>query len=57
MKLRKELWFGFTLMALIIAAALGMLSASRRSPTATSDCSCCRWWWWRSCWAFPPPSR
>lgn len=25
MKLRKELWFGFTLMALIIAAALGML--------------------------------
>ena len=25
MKLRKELWFGFTLMALMIAAALGML--------------------------------
>ncbi len=25
MKLRKELWFGFTRMALIIAAALGML--------------------------------
>ena len=25
MKIRKELWFGFVLMALIVAAAIGML--------------------------------
>ena len=29
MKIRKELWFGFVLMGLIVAAAVGMLSLQR----------------------------
>jgi cytochrome oxidase assembly protein ShyY1 len=39
MKIRKELWFGFALMALIIAG--GAVHAAERAqdrPTATSAC-------------------
>ncbi len=39
MKIRKELWFGFALMALLIAGALYIfLTCARRSRAATSAC-------------------
>ena len=38
-KLRKELWFGFILMGLIIAAALGMLiTAPKITNPSTTFC-------------------
>jgi hypothetical protein len=38
MKIRKELWFGFSLMALIVLAALYMLLSVPRIDPATSAC-------------------
>ena len=36
MKIRKELWFGFVLMALIVAAAIGMLGNAILSDSIVS---------------------
>jgi len=38
MKIRKELWFGFALMALLIAGALYIFLSPRRSRVAISAC-------------------
>ena len=38
MKIRKELWFGFILMGLILLGIAVMLLRAGQSPTATSGC-------------------
>ena len=41
-KIRKELWFGFSLMAMIVIAVVVLHALGPPAPTATSGCSCSR---------------
>jgi hypothetical protein len=56
MRIRRELWFGFALMAIILAGAAAMLLSApvieRGHLGLLMSLSSSR-----SCWAFPRPSR
>ena len=42
MRIRRELWFGFSLMAIILAADRHLHAVEQHAATATSGCSCWR---------------